>query len=266
MSRAIPLRSVAQRRARSAPGAARLPDLREQSRSRLSRQRRAARRSRRAVIDGVAEFYRTRLRQRASRRLSPERRARPTLYEEAREKVRRFLNAADAREIVFVRGATEAINLVAQSWGPTFLKAGDEVLITELEHHANIVPWQIAARPHRHQAGRGADRRDRRARHGAVRGAAQPAHQARRGDACRQRHRRRAAGREHRAARARQGRQGAGRRLPGGAAAAGRRAGARLRFLCLLRPQDLRPDRHRRALRQARRCSTRCRPGRAAAT
>ncbi len=65
------------------------------------------------------------------------------LYENARETARRFLNAADASEIVFVRGATEAINLVVYSWGGAFLKPGDEVLITELEHHANIVPWQI---------------------------------------------------------------------------------------------------------------------------
>jgi cysteine desulfurase/selenocysteine lyase len=57
--------------------------------------------------------------------------------------VRRFLNAADRREIVFVRNTTEAINLVAQSWGPAFLREGDEVLISELEHHSNIVPWQL---------------------------------------------------------------------------------------------------------------------------
>jgi cysteine desulfurase/selenocysteine lyase len=64
-------------------------------------------------------------------------------YEGAREKVRRLLNARETREIVFVRGATEAINLVAQSYGRTFLAAGDEVLITHMEHHANIVPWQM---------------------------------------------------------------------------------------------------------------------------
>lgn len=63
-------------------------------------------------------------------------------FEDARETVRGFLNAASAREIVFTRGATEAINLVAQSYGRTFLRAGDEVLIGEAEHHANIVPWQ----------------------------------------------------------------------------------------------------------------------------
>ncbi|HEY2416705.1 MAG TPA: cysteine desulfurase [Steroidobacteraceae bacterium] len=64
-------------------------------------------------------------------------------YERSRDTVRRFINARSSREIVFVRGATEAINLVANSWGRGHLKAGDEVLITYLEHHANIVPWQI---------------------------------------------------------------------------------------------------------------------------
>jgi cysteine desulfurase/selenocysteine lyase len=64
-------------------------------------------------------------------------------YEGARETVRRFLNARSTREIVFVRGTTEAINLVANSWGRGQLKPGDEVLITYLEHHANIVPWQM---------------------------------------------------------------------------------------------------------------------------
>jgi cysteine desulfurase / selenocysteine lyase len=66
-------------------------------------------------------------------------------YEEAREKVRGFLNASSAKEIVFVRGATEAINLVAQSWGRQNLGKDDEILITWLEHHANIVPWQQLA-------------------------------------------------------------------------------------------------------------------------
>jgi cysteine desulfurase/selenocysteine lyase len=96
----------------------------------------------RAVIDRIAEYYRTDYANvhRGVYRLS----ARSTeLYEEARDKVRRFLNAADPREIVFVRNTTEAINLVAQSWGPAFLKEGDEVLISELEHHSNIVPWQL---------------------------------------------------------------------------------------------------------------------------
>ena len=65
------------------------------------------------------------------------------LHDEARAKVQRLLGAADPREIVFVRNATEAINLVAWSWGRKHLQAGDEILITTLEHHSNIVPWQL---------------------------------------------------------------------------------------------------------------------------
>jgi cysteine desulfurase/selenocysteine lyase len=64
-------------------------------------------------------------------------------YEEARAKVQHFLNAAEAREIVFVRGTTEAINLVAQSYGRGKLRPGDEIIISHMEHHSNIVPWQI---------------------------------------------------------------------------------------------------------------------------
>jgi cysteine desulfurase / selenocysteine lyase len=64
-------------------------------------------------------------------------------FEAAREKVRGFINAGKTEEIVFVRGATEGINLVAQSYARTQLKAGDEILITAMEHHANIVPWQM---------------------------------------------------------------------------------------------------------------------------
>jgi len=64
-------------------------------------------------------------------------------YEAARETVRRFLGAAKAGEIVFTRNATEAINLVAASWGRAFLKPGDEIVLTALEHHSNIVPWQL---------------------------------------------------------------------------------------------------------------------------
>jgi SufS family cysteine desulfurase len=67
------------------------------------------------------------------------------LYEDAREKVRRFLGASEAEEIVFVRGATEAINLVAQAYGRSSLQKGDEIVLTTLEHHANIVPWQQVA-------------------------------------------------------------------------------------------------------------------------
>src|SRR6185503_1110454 len=64
-------------------------------------------------------------------------------YERARRSVQRFLNARDASEIVFVRGTTEAINLVAYTFGRARVKAGDEVLISAMEHHSNIVPWQM---------------------------------------------------------------------------------------------------------------------------
>ncbi len=64
-------------------------------------------------------------------------------YEKARAKMRDFLNARSTREIIFVRGATEAINLVAQTFGRANVREGDEVLITEMEHHSNIVPWQM---------------------------------------------------------------------------------------------------------------------------
>ncbi len=64
-------------------------------------------------------------------------------YEEARARVQQFLGAAEPREIVFTRGATEAINLVAQTYGRQNFRAGDEIIISEMEHHSNIVPWQI---------------------------------------------------------------------------------------------------------------------------
>jgi cysteine desulfurase/selenocysteine lyase len=65
------------------------------------------------------------------------------LFENARTKVKTFINAASEKEIIFVKGATEAINLVAQSYGRSHIQAGDEILITAMEHHSNIVPWQI---------------------------------------------------------------------------------------------------------------------------
>jgi cysteine desulfurase/selenocysteine lyase len=64
-------------------------------------------------------------------------------YEAARNKIKHFINARSVQEIIFVRGTTEAINLVAQSYGRTFLKPGDEIIVSAMEHHSNIVPWQI---------------------------------------------------------------------------------------------------------------------------
>jgi cysteine desulfurase/selenocysteine lyase len=95
-----------------------------------------------AVIDAISQFYSEdysnihravhQLSERSTRR-----------YEEGRIKVQRFIHAADAREIIFVRGATEGINLVAQSYGRARIGAGDEIIISALEHHSNIVPWQM---------------------------------------------------------------------------------------------------------------------------
>ena len=66
-------------------------------------------------------------------------------FEESRVKVARFLNASDSHEIIFVRGCTEAINLVSSTWGRQNIGAGDEIILTEMEHHSNIVPWQMLA-------------------------------------------------------------------------------------------------------------------------
>jgi cysteine desulfurase/selenocysteine lyase len=93
------------------------------------------------VIDRVSYFYEHE--NSNIHRAAHELAARATeAYESARKKVQLFLNASSVNEIVFVRGSTEAINLVAQSWGEQNLKEGDEIIISYLEHHANIVPWQ----------------------------------------------------------------------------------------------------------------------------
>ena len=68
-----------------------------------------------------------------------------TAYEAAREKVRKFINATEAKECIFVRGCTEGVNLVASSYGHKFINEGDEILISQMEHHSNIVPWQMIA-------------------------------------------------------------------------------------------------------------------------
>ena len=78
-------------------------------------------------------------------------------YEKVRVAAQKFLNAADSKEIIFVRGTTEAINLVAQSYGRKNVGSGDEVLITAMEHHSNIVPWQLLCEEKGATASRGAD-------------------------------------------------------------------------------------------------------------
>lgn len=98
----------------------------------------------RQVIDRISYFYEHE--NSNIHRAAHELAARATdAYEAAREKVRAFLNARSTNEVVFVRGATEAINLVAKSWGEQNLKEGDEIVVSNLEHHANIVPWQQLA-------------------------------------------------------------------------------------------------------------------------
>jgi cysteine desulfurase / selenocysteine lyase len=95
-----------------------------------------------SVIDRLSHFYSHE--NSNIHRAAHELAARATdAYEAAREKVRRFLNASSVREIIFVRGATEGVNLVAQSWGRQNIQKDDEIVITWLEHHANIVPWQM---------------------------------------------------------------------------------------------------------------------------
>jgi len=95
-----------------------------------------------AVIDRISDFYRHE--NSNIHRAAHELAARATdAYESAREKSRRFLNASSTREIIFVRGTTEGINLIAQAWGRRNVREGDEIVITWLEHHANIVPWQM---------------------------------------------------------------------------------------------------------------------------
>ena len=68
------------------------------------------------------------------------------LHEQARETVRRFLNAESASEIVFTRGTTEGLNLIAATFSEAMMEPGDEVIVSVMEHHSNIVPWQLAAR------------------------------------------------------------------------------------------------------------------------
>ncbi|MPZ75749.1 MAG: SufS family cysteine desulfurase [Deltaproteobacteria bacterium] len=95
-----------------------------------------------AVIDAISRYYQSENSNihRGVHYLSEQATA---SYENAREKIRQFINAKSEQEIIFVRGTTEAINLVAQSYGRTFLKEGDEIVISAMEHHSNIVPWQI---------------------------------------------------------------------------------------------------------------------------
>ncbi len=96
------------------------------------------------VVEAIADYYRfyNANVHRGIHRLSEDA---TEAYEGAREKVRQFINSAETAEVIFVRNTTEAINLVSQTWGRRNLVAGDEILLTEMEHHSNIVPWQLIA-------------------------------------------------------------------------------------------------------------------------
>ncbi|NIN36857.1 MAG: cysteine desulfurase [Gammaproteobacteria bacterium] len=96
----------------------------------------------RQVIDTINEYYR-RYNSNIHRGVHSLSEKATAAYEAARETIRDFINAPATQEIIFVRGATEGINLVAQSYGMTNLKTGDEIIISEMEHHSNIVPWQL---------------------------------------------------------------------------------------------------------------------------
>jgi len=97
-----------------------------------------------SVIEATREYY---LHQNANvhRGVHYLSRIATTLFEETREKTHRFLNSRSPNEIIFTKGCTEAINLVAHAYGRAFLKPGDEILLTNMEHHSNIVPWQLVA-------------------------------------------------------------------------------------------------------------------------
>jgi cysteine desulfurase/selenocysteine lyase len=200
----------------------------------------------RMVVDRLARYYtEDNANTRGVHRLSEHATA---AYEAARDTIRGFLNAADSREMVFVRGTTEGINLVAQTYGRAHVDAGDEIVISEMEHHSNIVPWQILAGeksarlrviPITDAGELRLDEYDQllndRTRIVAVAhvsnalGTINPV-----AELVRRAHARwnsRARGRS-----------------AGRCAHASRRPGARLRFLRVLGPQGVRPDRHRRAL------------------
>ena len=98
----------------------------------------------RQVIDAVVDFYENH-NANAHRGIYPLGQEATDAYEGAREKVAAFIGAPDPRCMIFNRGTTESVNLVAHAWGRRFLEEGDEVVLTELEHHSNIVPWQLAA-------------------------------------------------------------------------------------------------------------------------
>jgi len=98
-----------------------------------------------SVIDTVSHYY-SHLSSNVHRAIHPLSLEATTLYEGTRDKIKTLINAAKREEIIFTKGTTESINLVARTYGESFLKQGDEILITEMEHHSNLVPWQMVAK------------------------------------------------------------------------------------------------------------------------
>lgn len=97
-----------------------------------------------AVIEAMNDFYR-RSNANIHRGVHTLAEESTALYEQAREKVAKFINAESARQIVYTRNTTESINLVAYTWARANLKAGDLIVLTEMEHHSNLVPWHMLA-------------------------------------------------------------------------------------------------------------------------
>src|SRR5690348_16483376 len=93
------------------------------------------------VIDAISQYYKT-INANIHRGIYDLSQNATDMYEETRKKVAKFINARNASEIIFTTGTTEAINMVAFGWAKKFLKKGDIVVLTEMEHHANVVPWQ----------------------------------------------------------------------------------------------------------------------------
>ena len=180
-------------------------------------------------------------------------------YEASRATVARFLGVPDPHEVVFTRNATEAINLVAYSWGRKNIGRGDVIVLTEMEHHANLVPWQLLAQE------KDADLEfipitdDGDPAPGRVRRLAQAQAQAGRVHPRVEHAGHDQPGRGHDPPRPRGGRARAHRRRAGRAAHPGRRRRDGRRLLRVQRPQDARPDGLGRAVGPPARCSRRCR-------
>ena len=204
-----------------------------------------------AVLDRMTEAYKSEYAN-VHRGLHYLANAATEAYEGGREKVAKFLNAGRTEEIIFTRNATEAINLVASSWGEPNIKAGDEIVLSIMEHHSNIVPWHFLRERHGAVIKWAAGRRRRQFPDRRIREAVDRPHQTGRDHADVERARHHRAGQGSGETRPCPRHQGAGRRQPGRRAHGDRRAGYRRRLLRLHRPQAVRPDRHRRALCQAR--------------